>query len=69
VYVYDRGYNLNREKNLEQRIATKFCFKLGKNAIEMFQMSNEAYGESVMSRVTVFWWHGQFSSGGFKNPK
>jgi len=32
------------EKNLEQRIAIKCCFKLGKIATETFQLLNEAYG-------------------------
>jgi len=62
VYVCDRGYDLNMEKNLDQRNAIKFCFKLGKSATETFQMFNEAYAESVMSCATVFRWQGQFSN-------
>lgn len=63
MYVCDRGYNFNMEKNLEQRIAIKFCVKLEKSATETFQMMIKAYGELVMSRATVFRWHSQFSSG------
>jgi len=36
MYVCDRGYNFNMEKNLEQRIAIKFCVKLEKSATETF---------------------------------
>lgn len=63
MYVCDCGYNFNMEKNLEQRIAIKFCVKLEKSATETFQMMTKAYGELVMSRATVFRWYSQFSTG------
>lgn len=69
VYICDRDCNLNMETNLERRIAIKLGFNLEKSATETFKKLNEAYGESVMSRATVFRWHGRFSSGGFKIPK
>lgn len=51
------------EKNSEQRVAIKFCFKAGKNVTETFEMLKVAYGRSVMSRTNVFRWYSQISSG------
>ena len=52
-----------REDNLEGRYAIKFCVKLGKNAAETFDMIKTAYGETFMSRATVFRWHKKFQDG------
>ena len=49
-----------REDTLEERYAIKFCFKLGKNATEMYGMLYTAFGSSCMNRVTVFEWHKRF---------
>lgn len=57
------------EKNLERRIALKFCLKIGKNVTETFQMLNQVYGESVMSFGSVFWRHGKFSFGSPRSIK
>ena len=46
-----------REGTLEERYAIKFCFKLGKNAIETYGMLPTAFGASCMSRASVFEWH------------
>ena len=52
-----------REDNLEGRYAIKFCVRLGKNAAETFGMITTAYGETFMSRATVFRWHKKFQEG------
>ena len=45
---------------LEERYAIKFCFKLGKNATEMYGMLQTAFHPSCMNRVSVFEWHERF---------
>lgn len=57
------GYDFETEKNPEPPLAIKRCFKAGKNATEAFEMLRVAYGESVMSRASVFRWYSQVSSG------
>ena len=49
-----------REDTLEERYAIKFCFKLGKNATEMYGMLQTAFGQSCMNRESVFEWHKRF---------
>ena len=48
------------EDTLEERYAIKFCFKLGKNATEMYGMLQTAFGVSWMNRASVFEWHKRF---------
>ena len=48
---------------LEERFVIKFCFKLGKNATEMFGMFQTAFGASCMKRASVFEWHKRFKGG------
>ena len=48
------------EETLEERYAIKFCFKLGKNAIETYGMLQTAFGSSCMNRGSVFEWHKRF---------
>ncbi|KAG8228234.1 hypothetical protein J437_LFUL004359, partial [Ladona fulva] len=48
---------------LEQRIIIKFLVKLRKTPIESFKLMKDVYGESVLSKETVFEWHKQFSEG------
>ena len=45
------------EDTLRERYAIKFCFKLGKNATEMYGMLQTAFGPSCMNRASVFEWH------------
>ena len=52
-----------REDTLEERYAIKFCFKLGKNATEMYGMLQTAFGSSYMNRASVFEWHKRFKEG------
>ena len=48
------------EDTLEERYAIKFCFKLGKNPKEMYEMLQTVFGESCMNRASVFEWHKRF---------
>ena len=45
---------------LEERYAIKFCFKLGKNAMETYGTLQTAFGPSCMNRPSVFEWHKRF---------
>ena len=47
----------------EEQYAIKFCFKLGKNATEMYGMLQPAFGASCMNRASVFEWHKRFKEG------
>jgi hypothetical protein len=47
----------------EQRGNIKFCQKLGKFAIETFQMIKQAYNEEALGRSAVFKWHERFAQG------
>ena len=42
------------EDTSEKRYAIKFCFKLGKNATEMYGMIQTAFRPSCMNRASVF---------------
>ena len=53
-----------REDTLEERYAIKFCFKLGKNATETYEMLQTAFRPSCMNRASVFEWHKRFKAGG-----
>ena len=48
---------------LEEWYAIKFCFKLGKNAIETYGMLQNAFGASCMNQASVFEWHKRFKEG------
>ena len=52
-----------REDTLEERYAIKFCFKLNKNATEMYGMLQTVFGASCMNRESVFEWHKRFKEG------
>ena len=45
------------EDTLKEWYAMKFCFKLGKNATEMYGMLQTAFGPSCMNWASVFEWH------------
>ena len=49
-----------REDTLEERYAIEFCFQLGKNATEMYEMLQTAFWPSCMNRAWVFEWHKRF---------
>ena len=52
-----------RKDTLEERYATKFRLKLGKNAIKMNGMCQTASGASCLKRASVFEWHKRFKEG------
>ena len=47
----------------EQRIAVKFCVKLGKSATQTFSTINTAYGYVAMKRTACFKWRERFKGG------
>ena len=51
------------EDTLEERYVIKFCFKLGKNATEMYGMLQTAFQPSCMNQALVFDWHKRFKEG------
>ena len=52
-----------REDTLKEGYAIKFCFKLGKNAIETYGMLHTAFRSSCINRASVFEWHKRFKEG------
>ena len=49
---------------LEERLAIKFCFELGKNATETYgRLQTAAFRPSCMNRASVFEWHKRFKEG------
>ena len=48
---------------LEERYAIKFCFKLGKNVTETYEMLQTAFGASWTNRASVFEGHKRFKEG------
>ena len=48
------------DDTLEEWYAIKFCFKLGKNATEMYRMLQTAFWPSCMNQASVFKWHKRF---------
>ena len=48
---------------LEGQYAIKFCFKLGKDATEMYGMLQTAFRPSCMNRASVFEWYKRFKEG------
>ena len=51
------------EDTLEERYAMKLCFKLGKNATEMYGMLQTAFQPSCINRVSAFEWHKRLKEG------
>ena len=50
-------------ESTEQRICIKFCFKIGKTAMEKYQLLHQAYGEDAMGSTQVFDWFRRFKEG------
>ena len=48
---------------LKERYAIQFCFKLEKNATEMYGMRQTAFEPSCMNWASVFEWHKRFKEG------
>lgn len=51
------------KRNLEQRIAIKFCAKSGETAKETYSKILKVYGSTSLSRAQVFRWHKLFKEG------
>ena len=51
------------EDTLEEWYAIKLCFKLGKNATEMYGILQTTFGASCMNWASVFEWHKRFKEG------
>lgn len=47
----------------EQRACIKFCFKIGKNATETFELIKLAFGDVSLSRCVIFDWFKRFKEG------
>ena len=47
----------------EQRAYIKFSFKLGKTAIECYEMLKTSFGEQAMGRSQTFQWFSSFKAG------
>ena len=52
-----------RQDTFEERYAIKFCFILGKKAIETYGMLQTAFGASCTNRASVLEWHTIFKEG------
>ena len=52
-----------REDTLKGRYAIRFCFKLGKNAIETYGMLQTAFRRSCMNQASVFEGYKRFKEG------
>ena len=48
---------------MEQTANIKFCFKLGKTAVETVELMRQVYGDNCLSRAQIFRWYAQFKSG------
>jgi len=47
----------------EKCICIMFCFKIGKTAMETYQLLQQAYGENAKGCTQVFNWFHQFKDG------
>jgi transposase len=47
----------------EKQVNMKFCFRLGKSATETHEMLVEVYGDTAVTRNTVYKWYERFRSG------
>jgi len=57
--VRGRGHR----SGMEQRANNKFCFKLGKTAVETVELMRQVYGDNCLSRAQIFRWYARFKSG------
>jgi len=47
----------------EQRIWIKFCFRLGKTALETHRMFTEAFGDNALGQTQTYEWFKRFKNG------
>ena len=57
-----QGQFFKQSGHEKERYAIKFCFKLRKNATEMYRMLQTASRPSCMNRASVFEWHKRFKN-------
>jgi GH24 family phage-related lysozyme (muramidase) len=50
-------------ESTERRICIKFCFKIGKTAMETYQLLQKAYREDALGRTQVYDWFHRFKEG------
>jgi hypothetical protein len=46
-----------------ERIYIKFCFKLGKTALETHRMLKEAFGDNAVRQTQTYEWFKRFKNG------
>jgi hypothetical protein len=47
----------------EQHVCNKFCWKLGKTTTETYEMPQQAFGETALSRSKTSEWYSRFKNG------
>ena len=47
----------------EQQICIKFCFKLGKTALETHRILKEAFGDNALGLTQTYKWFKRFKTG------
>jgi len=47
----------------EQRVAIKFCFKIGLSGIETLVLVQKVYGNEALNEPNVFRWYSRFRDG------
>jgi len=47
----------------EQRVAIRFCSKVDFSATKTVKLIQKAYGDTALSRTTIFEWHNRFREG------
>ena len=62
-HCHSWGISKMQSDTLEERYAIKFCFKIGINATEMYEILQTAFRPSSMNRASVFEWHKRFKEG------
>ena len=62
-YCHSWWFSKMQSDTLEELYAIKFCFRLGKNATEMYGMLHTVFWPSCMNRSSVFEWHKRFKEG------
>jgi hypothetical protein len=59
----------NKDVLKEQRVCINYCHKLGKAATEPYEMLQQAFGETALSRSKAFDWYSRFKNGQRKRGK
>jgi hypothetical protein len=62
VYVTCGDFHDGSERE-KQELCTKVCTNLGKRAAETLTVTQQAFGDQILSRTQVFQWHAPFKPG------